>query len=184
MAKARGKHSAKPQGTPRPKPSSPNALLLLGALGLVLAVVGYLAPSHATQSDASEAPSSPPTVQHRQSATKSIRLFSIGQHFNEPPISVKNLTASDWSHAFREHRPLDVNGARTSFEKAQDGDAVYVLESRNKALHWIWPSGPLGSRRVVTDIDHPKELPIEIETLSTAPRVFFVHNFMSDEEVG
>jgi prolyl 4-hydroxylase len=50
--------------------------------------------------------------------------------------------------------------------------------------HFFWPQTGHGDRVVVENIESPvPERQIELEVISEKPRVFFVHNFLSDDEI-
>eukprot|EP00658_Telonema_sp_P-2_P072228 TRINITY_DN6139_c0_g1_i4.p1 TRINITY_DN6139_c0_g1~~TRINITY_DN6139_c0_g1_i4.p1 ORF type:complete len:357 (-),score=47.93 TRINITY_DN6139_c0_g1_i4:260-1330(-) len=110
--------------------------------------------------------------------------FKMGKHTSEQPMAVVNMTSMSWSEMFGEDMALNDQGHGVRFSQVGDGDAVYLLEhTRERALHWIWPTGATGSRVLVEGMDQPCSEPIELETLSSSPRVFFVHNFMNEREI-
>eukprot|EP00591_Stephanopyxis_turris_P004929 CAMPEP_0195512258 /NCGR_PEP_ID=MMETSP0794_2-20130614/4278_1 /TAXON_ID=515487 /ORGANISM="Stephanopyxis turris, Strain CCMP 815" /LENGTH=403 /DNA_ID=CAMNT_0040639999 /DNA_START=203 /DNA_END=1414 /DNA_ORIENTATION=- len=49
--------------------------------------------------------------------------------------------------------------------------------------HFFWPTRPIGDIVTVHGIDTPTDQPIELEMVSSTPRVFHVHNFVSEAEV-
>jgi hypothetical protein len=69
----------------------------------------------------------------------------------------------------------------TKDAKAGKNAEVVALEHAKELF--VWPPIKVG-HKVVTMIDPPRgiEHPITLETLKTSPKVFYVHNFLSDEE--
>jgi prolyl 4-hydroxylase len=87
-------------------------------------------------------------------------------------------------HAFknpRSERLYTANGIRIkSYKELVDGSDVFTTRSESKEPYhrFIWPDHHVGKKVKVEGLDRD----IELETISTAPRVFYVHNFMSEEE--
>ncbi len=47
---------------------------------------------------------------------------------------------------------------------------------------FIWPPVYFGHLYELSEMEQPRGMPIVLETLSTSPKVFYVHNFLSDVE--
>jgi prolyl 4-hydroxylase len=63
----------------------------------------------------------------------------------------------------------------TEAEKLYAGPAV-------AGTHFQWPTVEVGNKVEVSGVVSPSGKPIVLEALSNSPKVFYVHNFMSDEE--
>ena len=117
--------------------------------------------------------------------TKQIKLVRMHRAGTTTASWERNMTSADWRQEFQGRRVLDEQGIPIgAFQEVRDGQTLYSIdrEGRNM-LQWMWPSGAIGTSRVVNDIDTPTDEPIELVTLSLAPKVFFVHNFMSEAEM-
>ncbi|GAB5366902.1 hypothetical protein AAMO2058_001183700 [Amorphochlora amoebiformis] len=82
------------------------------------------------------------------------------------------------------------NGFRVKLDrvckKKRIGTALPTLYRFQRGLgsNFVWPSGYVGKKVTVNKISRPKDSskPIVLETLSLQPKVFLVHNFISQEE--
>jgi hypothetical protein len=67
----------------------------------------------------------------------------------------------------------------SSHNVSGDGEIVYIMPL-GEGSNWYWP--PSASRVAIPDIATPSGAVVELETISTRPRVFQVHNLVADDE--
>mmetsp|Transcript_29826 Transcript_29826/g.45735 ORF Transcript_29826/g.45735 Transcript_29826/m.45735 type:complete len:407 (+) Transcript_29826:68-1288(+) len=87
-------------------------------------------------------------------------------------------TNENWGHLYTsEGLPLRPD----DFTTLQNNTDLYRAPTK-KGTHFVYPLKPIGSKIVIPDVTSPSGIPMELEVLSHSPRVFYVHNFMSQDE--
>jgi prolyl 4-hydroxylase len=71
-------------------------------------------------------------------------------------------------------------GVKVLPENVENHTVLYKAPTK-KGLHFVYPTLPIGTR-IPTNLTSPSGKEIELEVLSHSPRVFYVHNFMSEAE--
>lgn len=180
--KSQSPDSRQPAGAPLRSSSGPSYLMPVIALAFACSLGLYLGAGNDREASASD---HNPASAQPNSPPKAMQMLAIGQSaLDAPTIPLNNMSSKEWAAMSNQWLLLDEQGLTTGFDDVHEGGSVYQLpRTHPNALHWIWPTGRIGDRRVVKGIDQPGAHPIELETLSTSPRVFLVHNFMSEEEV-
>lgn len=66
----------------------------------------------------------------------------------------------------------------TSYQGISSNSSVYAVKH---GMHFVWPATPIGTRHVIAGLsDTPQE--IILESLYEYPKIFRIHNFLTDEE--
>jgi len=111
---------------------------------------------------------------------REVKIFESG---GNKPLGKRNITKDN----FHELGLVYNSRGQVVPSFASVGEDARLWHGPNRpGQHFMWPGMHAGHRVTVPGIMSSSDEPIELETLSTgepgSPRVFYVHNFLSDDE--